>query len=154
MTVASWTYADYDNEKGTFSIGCIPLAADGSNYAAWKTARDAVTAALVDLTIGNMQQTALHEIVRTSNAAATHPAAARERKWVLTLEDVSTLGLYTVELPVADHLDSLLRFTNQDVADLSDSQWTAFTTAFESFYRTKAGNQASLLSAVMVGRNI
>jgi len=152
-TIASWGYYDYDLELGLMSMGAVPLAVDGSNMAAWLTMRDAVTAALVDLSIGNLAQTTTSIITRVSNAAATHPAAARERKWQLTMEDNTTKGLYVLEVPVADHLDSTLRFTNQDVADLSDAQWTAAKTAIEAFYRTKAGNQATLLRAVLKGAN-
>lgn len=129
---------------------------DAANHDAVKTEMTALETAINGITLGNLNtRTVLAEATTLSQGTASNHAARRELKWLLTYEDDVTGDLFSSEIPCPDVTNAdLFQSGNEEFADLASTEWAAFKTAFDQKVRTPNGNDATLKSAKVVGRNL
>jgi len=142
---------DYDNEVGAWHVRSATLTA--ANFDAQATLRDALSAAVVDITVG----TIVKQDYGNREAVALGPDAneesQRELKWLVQYHDNTTLDRYSIEIPCADVLE--LDPNDRAHADIGDAGHVdAFVTAFEAYVLSKAGNAVTVDEITLVGRNI
>lgn len=153
MTRAIMTLNDYSAEKTSISVSSQALTA--ANFDAQVTAWTALRTAIQALTLGITHKQSLNTEVMLSSALPTDPTAQREIKWLVSYQGDTSGKLFQVELGTADLTGGHL-VANTDLADLTDSDWTAFITAFEAFVRSPDSltETVTVVGARFVGRNI
>lgn len=146
------TYADYGGEKSSFQIPLLDYSA--ASYDANETLVDALVNAVDALTIGlEVKQLRTHSISGTGSGQSSNVNAHRELKFLITFSDDVTGRVYQREIPCPLLTsDTIL----QDIggnANVGNSLWTDFITAFEAAAESEDGNAVSFVSARYVGRN-
>lgn len=146
------TLQDYGREKTTTTLTSTVLTA--ANFDAQVTAWAALRAAMQALTLGTVFQHSLAQVVAVSDIPASDPFAQREMKWLINYHDTVTGKKFQSELGTADlGNDHLLAGT--DDADLTDSDWTDYITAFQAFTKSpdNPANGVLVDTVYFVGRN-
>lgn len=146
------TYADYGGEKSSFQIPVLNYTA--ANFDANETLVDALVNAVDALTLGlEVKQIRSHSDSGTGSGQSSNVNAHRELKWLITFSDDVTDKVYQREMPAPLlNANTLL----QDIggnANVGDTLWTDFITAFEAAAVSEDGNAVSFVSARYVGRN-
>lgn len=153
MTYAFITWLDRSREKATMSFRLPDIAADGSNYAAIKTAFDAIYAAVDDVTDGNIFE---YGIVaeRTRITNVTPGTGRREQKWLVRYQDDVTLAVHRCEIPLNDE-STMPMMVGTDFVDTSssDTETVALLAALNTYMLSPAGNAITVISIEDVGRN-
>lgn len=146
------TYADYGGEKSSFQIPILDYTA--ANFDANETLVDALVSAIDALTIGlEVKQIRSHSASGTGSGNSSNVNARRELKFLVTFSDDITGKVYQREIPTPLLTANTIL---QDVggnANVSDTLWTDFITAFEAAAESEDGNAVSFVSARYVGRN-
>jgi len=146
------TYADYGGEKSSFQIPTLDWTS--GNYDANQTLVDALVNAVDALTIGlEVKQLRTHSESGAGSGQSSNVNAHRELKWLITFSDDVTGINYQREIPCP-----LLSAATilQDIggnANVGDTLWTDFITAFEAVAESPVGNAVSFVTARYVGRN-
>lgn len=145
------TYVDYSDEKSSFqfnfgAITAVSLPGFLTQFGAFRTATNAISLGTLvsDQWVG--------DATKYGNAPPTNPNAQRERKFLVTYEDTTTLALYRLEIPCADLTGRMIPDT--DLVDLTNTQIAAWITAFEALCRSPEGNAVVVVRMQAVGRNI
>jgi hypothetical protein len=160
---ATFSIEDYSREKSRTSVNIGPLTA--ANFTAKRDAIDDLKAALPGIILGELRATSITESFAESSAAVTDVNAQRERKWLVTVRDVTQFfdvantinnpgfgELFQVEIPTADL--SLID-GNSDELDLTAPAVAAFVTAFEAVANSPTGgNECDVVAIRHVGRNL
>lgn len=146
------TYADYGGEKSSFTIPILDYTA--ANFDANETLVDALVNAVDALTIGlEVKQVRSHSSSGTGSGNSSNVNAHRELKFLITFSDDVTGKVYQREMPCPLlNANTIL----QDIggnANVGDTLWTDFITAFEAAAESEDGNAVSFVSARYVGRN-
>jgi len=161
--IGSLTMLDYDRETSTmqFNTGNITALSLPGALTQFGALRDAVG----DITNGTISAESLNVFnTRLSNTPPADENAQRERKWLVSYEDVTAFfdapvnaipneafgRRYTVEIPCADYEGRLL--PNTDQADLANADIVAFVDAFEDLCKSPAGGAVNVLQLTAVGR--
>lgn len=146
------TYVDFSNEKSTIDFPIRPITA--VTIAAVLTEAAALGTAIAGLSGGVLVKSILTQDSSSfGSTPPTDPNAQRERKWLVRFQDTVTLRYGQVEIPVAEVSTDLL-LPGTDIADISDTLWTDFISAFETTARSIDGNTVNVLGARLVGRNL
>lgn len=143
-------FIDHGREKSTAEFRGVTLTA--ANFNAQVALQDALSAAVQDITLGNLNQ--LQRVVDQTdgtNAAPASQNAQRERKFLVSFEDNVNFRRHTLELPTADN--SLL-IPNTDELNITAGAGQAWKDAFEAFQLSPDGNSVTVLKVVHVGRNL
>lgn len=147
----SLTYVDYSDEKSSFqfnfgAITAISLPGFLTQFGAFRNATNAITLGelVSDQWVGDQ--------TKYNNAPPTNVNAQRERKFLVTYEDVTTFALYRLEIPTADLTGRMIPDT--DLVDLTNTQIAAWITAFEAMCKSPEGNDVNVVRIQAVGRNI
>jgi hypothetical protein len=147
----SATFKDFDSEKATTGLHVAVLSA--ANYDAQETLRTNFTAALVAMSIGELQNTQYGNFSLQSIDKTDDVNAQRERKWRVDYHDATTFKPYRIEIPCADA--DLLDVNDRAHAEIGDAGIVdAFITAFEAYALSEVGNAIVVDEITMVGRNV
>ena len=160
---ASFGFEDYGREKSRMQVNIGPLTA--ANFTAKRDAIDDLKAAIPGMILGEIRTTSINESFAESAAPVTNVNAQRERKWRITLRDVTQFfdvgntinnvgfgSTFDIELPTADL--SLLT-TESDFVDLTETAVAAFVTALEAVANSPwGGNECEVVSIEHVGRSL
>jgi hypothetical protein len=149
------TYKDRKGETATFRMRIRDILA--ANLDAVEDEFAALRTALEPYTLGNLQNWKIEESVEVSDGAASSPAARREDKLLLFLEDAVTHDTYQHEIPCANFIDETLFIsTGKKTTMIEDgAEWDALVAAIEGGkVRSKAGNAVLLRGGEVVGRNL
>lgn len=135
---------DYDGQKRQFSFPTDVVTA--ANHDAQKTLHDALIAAIVSVTLGNLD---FEEYVgdRESIRPIVKPAVFAAQvniEWVVTYVDDVSGAVANVRIPTADVTDDTLVMPASNIWDPTDSAWVAFVSAFEAYVLSEAGNAVSV----------
>lgn len=150
MANYSIAFRDYGNELTTTTVQLPTINA--GNFAANMTAIQALGVAIGALVIGATDHSQIH--LDKVGGNATPPSdvnAQRERKWLVRYRDTVTGKAYNIEIGTAK-LSGLLK-PNSDQADLTQTGWTDFITAFEAIAVSPEGNAVEVIEAFHVGRS-
>lgn len=159
---ASVRFLDHSGESSTVSVITENLTA--GNFATRLTQFTNLIAALEQVSLGTVNQSTLTAF--TARGSAILPVTAnaqREVKWLVSYQDTQQYldaptntivnngygKVFSIEIPCAD---STLVKVNTDQADLQQSEWGAFITAFEAFALSPYGGTVTVLGARLVGR--
>lgn len=146
------TYADYGGEKSSFQIPTIDWTA--ANYDANQTLLDTLVTKMAALTVGlEVKQLRTHDETGSGSGQSSNVNAHRELKWLITFSDDVTGINYQRELPAPLLNASTLLQDIGGNANVGDTLWTDFITAFEAVAESPAGNAVSFVTARYVGRN-
>jgi len=146
------SYADYGGEKSAFQVPILDYTS--GNFDANETLVDSLVNAVDALTIGlEVKQVRSHSDSGSGSGQSTNVNAHRELKWLVTFSDDVTGQFYQREMPAPLlNANTLL----QDVAgnaNITDTLWTNFITAFEAVVESPVGNAVTFVGARYVGRN-
>lgn len=135
---------DYDGQKRQYSFPTDVVTA--ANHDAQKTLHDALLAAIVSVTLGNLD---FEEYVadRESIRPIVLPAVASAQiniEWVVTYVDDVDGTVANVRIPTADITDTTLFMPASNLWDPTDAAWVAFVSAFEAYVLSEAGNAVSI----------
>lgn len=147
----SLTYQDFNGEKSAVTFNArtynvLTFADDLTDFTDLQSALEGII-------LGT--QTAERVTPFETKFASAPPSnvnAQRERKWLVTYQDVVDFTIYRMEIPTADLTGRLI--AGSDDADLTDTNIAAFITQFEAVAKTINGNGTSVLSIKHVGRNL
>jgi len=146
---ASVTFADYDGEITTTSVNVLALSA--ANYDAQATLRTAFVAAMVAMTIGELQRSEYGNVSLQSITPASDVQAQREKKWLVDYHDATSLKRYSFEIGTAD-LDQLDP-NDRAHAEIGDAGIVdAFVTAAEAYLLSPTGGAIVVDEITFVGR--
>lgn len=155
MPYTFFTLMDRSKEKSTVTLNLDALTAGGANYATLETAADALYTAIDDVTLGNIQERALvAERTRLTNVVPG--TGYRERKLLVRYQDNTTLKVYTIEIPCIN--DAAFTFApGTDFVDIGASSppaaQTALLVALNTHVKSPVGNDITVISMEIVGRN-
>jgi len=143
---------DYSNERSSF--GVVSVTANAGNLAAQQTLAAALVGATEDITIGAVTKQTMALVILDAPAIPTSPYAQRELKWLVQYQGNTSGKIFTIEIAAPDITDNVA--PNTDIADLSSSDWVAWTGAFEAYAKSPDnGTEAvTVIGARVVGRNI
>lgn len=106
--------------------------------------------ALNPLIDGNHLKRQVTAVTIVDNAVTPADASAqRERKALVTYRDTVTGKLYRLEIPTFSMVGAI---PGTDVLDLTQLDWAAFVTQFETNFVSELGNAIQVVSAKHVGR--
>lgn len=146
------TYEDESSELSVMDFRIREMNA--STIAALLTELAALGTAIDDLSSGTLRKSqAMQDSSTFGTPNPVDPNAQRERKWRVEFIDTVNGKSGKVEIPVA-FVDANVKVPGSDLADMSDTKWIAFVTAFEATARTVDGNVLEVQRAVLVGRNL
>ncbi len=142
--VVRLSQVDYDGQKRQLSFPTTVVTA--ANHDAQKTLHDALIAAILDVTLGNLD---FEEYVgdRESIRPLVRPAAAAAQiniQWVVSYVDDVTGAVANVRMPCADVTDTTLFAAGSNLWDPADAKWVTFISAFEAYVLSEAGNAVSI----------
>lgn len=130
-TLDAANIADYTNDSAGGALGDMRLALnpliDGNHLKRQITAQTIVDSALIPADTG----------------------AQRERKALVTYRDTTTGKTYRLEIPTFSMVGVV---PGTDVLDLTNADWVAFVTQFESNFVSELGNAVQVVTAKHVGR--
>lgn len=141
------TIEDVEEKKGSTSINIGPLTA--LNFTATRDALDDLHAAIAAVSLGEVRQTTLSEIIAQSDAAVTDEWARRGNKWLVTCRDTTQFfdvgntinnpgfgKLFDFTIPCADNA---LATVGDDEMDLTAGAGLALKTAVEAIVHSPTG---------------
>lgn len=139
---------DYDGQKRQYSFPTDVVTA--ANHDAQKTLHDALLAAILSVTLGNLD---FEEYVgdRESIRPISLPSVAAAQiniEWVVTYVDDVSGAVANVRIPTADITDTTLFMPASNIWDPTDAAWVAFVSAFEAYVLSEAGNAVSIQQVV------
>lgn len=148
------TYVDFSDEKSTSRIGVTPITA--GNIVAVRANVATLQSAENSLTLGARTATKiLADDVAIAAALPSDLNAQRERKWLVKYKTTGN-NFYHYTIPAAavhGATSNPLLLGNTDLADLSQAEWVAWTSAFVAVAIGPDGNGANaVVSAQLVGR--
>lgn len=151
MTRSTMQFTDYSDEKSTVTVNGVALTA--ANFDAQATESAALAVAIGALSIGSLTQRTYAQVVLDDPDIPTNPFAQRELKWLISYQGDTSGKKYSMEIPCANLTGTLV--PGSDLADLTDTLWTNFITAFEAYARAPDNitENVSVISARVVGRN-
>lgn len=135
---------DWDGQKRQFSFDTDIVTA--ANHDGEKSDHDALVAAILDVTLGNLdfeEFVADREQIRPVIKGAV-AAAQVNVEWVVTYVDLTTTATYNVRIPTADITDDTLFATASHLWDPTDAKWVTFIAAFEAHVESPDGNATSI----------
>lgn len=157
VSLATFSYRDYDRETASTSVYFVEAADDGSNFAALTASVSAVETAIEAVTNAQKYRRKLAvENILYSNAASTAQTSAREVKMRIVYEDSSNGKIGSIEVASPDPASYVLQ-TNSDRIDLSaagSASWLALVSALQSNATTRDGNALAVMYIERVGRNL
>jgi len=146
------TYADYGGEKSSFQVPTLDWSA--ANFDANNTLVDALINAVDALTVGlEVRQLRSHTESGSGSGQSSNVNAHRELKWLITFTDDVTGVNYQREIPCPLLSAATLLQDIGGNANVGDTLWTDFITAFEAVVESPAGNAVTFVTARYVGRN-
>lgn len=153
MARSTYTFTDYSNENSSVGVTAVDLTA--GNFAAQETASAALGTAIGALSIGSLVKRVVADIPLDSPDTPTNPFAQRELKWHVDYRGAVTGKSFSIEIPCAN-LTANTVSGNTDNADVSDTLWTNFITAFEAYAKSPddPAEAVVFVGAHVVGRNI
>jgi len=150
MATYTLAFRDYGNELTSTTVQLPTLNA--GNLAANLVLIQELGVDIGGLVIGATDHSQVHLDKVGGNAAPpTDVNAQRERKWLVRYRDTVTGKAYNIEIGTAK-LSGLLK-PNSDQADLTQTEWTDFISAFEGIAVSPDGNAVEVLEAFHVGRS-
>ena len=141
---ARLSQVDFDGQKKQFSVPTAVITA--ANHDAQKTLFDAFVAAVDDVTLGNSdfeEFVADREMIRPL-ILPTNAVAQVQIQWLVTYVDGTTGATETITIPCADLTDATLLQAGSPLWDPTDAKWVQFTTDFEAYVLSDAGNAVTL----------
>lgn len=153
MARTTLTFTDYSNENSSVGVTAEDLTA--ANFAAQETASAALAVAIGALSIGTLVKRVVADIPLDSPATPTNPFAQRELKWHVDYRGATTGKSFSIEIPCAN-LTADTVSGNTDNADVSDTLWTNFITAFQAYAKSPDDplEAVEFVGAHVVGRNL
>lgn len=156
MGNASFTWYDYDGERGGSSINTVDLS--GANFDAQATAVTALRAAMNGLTLVNVSKALISDINWNNLVPVADPQAQREIKWVVVVADTLGNKYRAMEIPIAnlDLLENNSKYiVKQGVVTVTTAATAvqAFIDAFEAVAVDKFGNALQVWDVYQAGRN-
>ncbi len=146
------TYADYGGEKSSFQVPTLDWTA--ANFDANNTLVDNLVNAVDALTVGlEVRQLRSHTESGSGSGQSSNVNAHRELKWLITFTDDVTGVNYQREIPCPLLSAATLLQDIGGNANVGDTLWTNFITAFEAVVESPAGNAVTFVTARYVGRN-
>ncbi len=146
------TYADYGGEKSSFQVPTLDWSA--ANFDANNTLVDNLVNAVDALTVGlEVRQLRSHTESGSGSGQSSNVNAHRELKWLITFTDDVTGVNYQREIPCPLLSAATLLQDIGGNANVGDTLWTDFITAFEAVVESPAGNAVTFVTARYVGRN-
>lgn len=146
------SYADYGGEKSGFDVPILDYTS--GNFDANETLVDALVNAVDALTIGlEVKQVRSHSDSGSGSGNSSNVNAHRELKWLVTFSDDVTGKQYQREMPAPLLNANTLIQDIAGTANVSDTLWTDFITAFEAVVESPVGNAVTFVTARYVGRN-
>jgi hypothetical protein len=147
----SFSFLDFSEERSsmTFHFGEITAASIPgflTEFGAFRTATEAISMGTL------VSDTWVGDHTKYSNVAPSDPNAQRERKWLVMYEDVTSLAMYRLEIPCADHDLAGVLLPGTDNVDLTQTEIAAWITAFEALCRSPEGNNVNVVAIRTVGR--
>lgn len=163
QNTAKFTIEDYDFEKSVTGVNIGPLTV--VNFTAKRDAIDDLKAAIPGIILGEIRQTNINETFAESSDAVSDQNAQRERKWMVTMRDVTQFfdvdntinnpgfgDLFQIEIPTAK---ASLLAGNSDMLVLSVTAVATFVTALEAVANSPTGgNECEVVKIQLVGRNL
>jgi len=150
----SGTQMDYSGEKSTYTIPMRVYTAVAGQFDLDLVRLTSLKGTIDTITGGTLIRDGVTPIATKFDATApTDVNAQRERKWVVSYQDLSTFQTYQVELPCASPTTARM-LDGTDQADLTDSDMAAFVTAFEVFVDSPDNNGINVTKITLVGRNL
>lgn len=171
--IASIVIEDYDGEKSSVRPNLQDADAGATNYGSLATDLDEIKDAILTVITGEVRYTQLGVKFPESVAAVSDAQAAREGKWLVTMQDTTQyldaanlinnsgyMSLFSFEIPTADRT---LLPANSDKVDLTEATiWAPFVAAMEANVRSPSNRSAgagvtptqTVLEIKYVGRNI
>jgi hypothetical protein len=142
--VVRLSQVDYDGQKRQLSFPTDVVTA--ANHDAQKTLHDALIAAIMDVTLGELD---FEEFVgdRESIRPLVRPAAAAAQiniQWVVSYVDDVTGAVANVRIPCADVTDTTLFAAGSNLWDPADAKWVQFITDFEAYVLSEDGNAVTV----------
>lgn len=152
MAYTTITINDYSNEESTVRV--YGETRDAANFAGQATEASALSVAIGALSIGSLVRRSVTDVILDSPATPTDPFAQRELKWRVTYRGATSGKTFQMEIPAPDLDGNLIPGTDQ--ADLTQTVWTNFITAFEAYGRTPDSptETVEFVNAYVVGRNL
>jgi len=147
------TFTDYSDENSTVAVTAEDLTA--GNFAAQETESAALGVAIGALSIGSLVKRVVQDIPLDSPAIPSSPFAQRELKWHVDYRGATSGKAFSIEIPCAN-LTANTVSGNTDNADVSDTLWTNFISAFEAYAKSPDDPAEAVLfvGAHVVGRNL
>jgi len=146
------TYADYGGELSSFQVPILDFSA--ANYDANTTLIDTLITKIDALTDGlQVKQTRSHLQSGAGAGQSAIPTAQRESKWLISFSDDVTGKVYQREIPCPVLSATTLLQDIGGNANITDTVWTDFISAFEAIVLSEVGNAVSVIGARHVGRN-
>jgi len=143
--------ADYDGELSAARVNCTVLSA--ANFEAQATLRTTFRNALYAMTNGELQKTQYGNVSQDSISNADTAEAQREKKWLVSYHDSTSLKRYSFEIGCADL--TLLDAEDRAHAEIGDAGIVdAFVAAAEAFMLSPTGGAIVIDEITLVGRNI
>lgn len=153
MARATYTYNDHSNEKSSFSV--TAEESDDESFDANMTLAAALATAAGALSIASYVKLSVAQIPFDSPATPSNFYAQREIKWRVTYRGATSGKSFQIEIPAPLQNANTVN-GNTDEANVSDTLWTNFITAFEAYAKSPDDPNESVefVSARLVGRNI
>jgi len=164
--------SDYDAEASSVQFWVQDLGA--ANYGSVTQDIDEVKDAIMDVSLGVVNDSGLRKVFPESFAIASDPDAQRERRWLVRMRDTdqfldvaNTIAnpgygkVFTLTIPAAatETADGPALLPNSDVADIvGNAEMAALVAAIEANVRspwnhTGAAPSIEVLEVLLVGRN-
>jgi len=152
MTRNYLQFTDFSDEKSGLTYTSANI--DAANFAAQQTAAAALAVATGALSIGDLTQRTMTDVLLSSPSIPTDPYAQRELKWLVSYQGDTSGKKFDVEIPCANLTGTVVPGT--DLADVTDTLWVNYIAAFEDFVRSPDNDTETVtfLSAHVVGRNL
>lgn len=152
------TMMDASEEKSTYKIPMRVYSVVAGQFDADLVRLTTLKGTIATICGGVLTNDAVSPIVTRFDATPpTDSQVQRERKWLVTYQDLGTFRRYQTELPCAmpkTGAGASRMITGTDKADLTHADIAAFVTAFEVFVDSPDGNGINVLEIEMVGRNL
>lgn len=117
---------------------------NAGNFTAQETLRAAFEAACDAISLGNSgTETKIASIIPVVKNPSTNPAAQRENKWLITMEETGTGNPFTFTVPC---YDSNLLSTDGVNMDPASTEYADMVTAAEAYARSNDGNTGTVRS--------
>lgn len=146
------TFREYGTKGKTSIVQVWIPNLTAANFAAQQTLWDAFSAAVQDVSIGNLnKEQIVAEENKLSNASSVNVQAQRENKWHVACTEAGTGNNVSFEIPCAD---LTLIAADGESMDTGSAEYAALVAATEAFVRSNDGNAVTVDRIYYVGRSI